>query len=228
MKVLSIDIGMRHLAHCLLEVEGGIKIQDWDVIDLTTSECCFRCSKAAFYRTHNGGCCKTHAPNLPALHALKKDTIEALCDTHKIARGARSEMLQALSVIKKRIKIQTASTVDLARALATAYATLPDVDVVLVENQMASRMAVVQGMVIQFWALRKVPCIEVVSPANKLQCLKLGKTTYTERKKRSVEYTITLLRDLSIEVDISAHKKRDDLADTFLQAMWWLKKNKHL
>jgi len=219
---------MRHLAHCLLEVDGGIKIHDWNVIDLTNSECCFRCSKAAFYRTHNGGSCKMHAPNLPALHALKKETIEALCDTHKIARGSRAEMLQALSIIKKRVKLQASSTVDLARALATAYVTLPDVEVVLVENQMATRMAVVQGMVIQYWALRNVPCIEVVSPASKLQCLKLGKTTYAERKKRSVDYAKTLLHDFAIEVDISAHKKRDDLADTFLQAMWWLKKNKHL
>ena len=227
MRVLSIDVGMRHLAHCLLQIDGTTTIQDWGVHDITNSECCFRCSKPAFFETSQGKVCKPHAPNLPTLHALNKDELESLCAIHNVSVGSRTAMRQALARLKKKVRIQPATTVDLARSLATVYATLPTPDVVLIENQMASRMAVVQGMVIQYWVMRQVSCIEVVSPASKLQCLKLGKTTYAERKKSSVQYAAKLMDELNIEFEVT-HKKRDDLADTFLQAMWWLKKNKHL
>jgi len=57
--------------------------------------------------------------------------------------------------------------------------------------------------------------------------LEAGKTTYAERKKLSVEHTRLTLAALQLPtLDFDAHKKKDDLADTFLQALWYLKKIK--
>jgi hypothetical protein len=227
MLVLSIDIGMKHLAHCLLRVEDTVQIKDWDVIDLTDTPKCGRCVKAAAFRCAHGAFCKKHVPTIPKLQGLVKADLEALCVTHELPVGPRPEMTASLSAFKKREPVKPRTTVELGRALDAAYARFPDVDVVLVENQMAARMAVVQGMVIQYWVMRGAPTIEVVSPTNKLKMLEAGKTTYAERKKLSVAHTRTTLTKMGLPTEaFDAHKKKDDLADTFLQALWYLKKIK--
>ena len=227
MLVLSIDIGMKHLAHCLLRVEDTVQIKDWDVIDLTDTPKCDRCVKAATYRCAHGAFCKKHVPVIPKLQGLVKTELEVLCATHGLPVGSRPEMATALGAFKKRDTIKPRTTVELGRALNAAYARFPDVDVVLVENQMAARMAVVQGMVTQYWVMRGAPTIEVVSPTNKLKMLEAGKTTYAERKKLSVAHTRTTLATLQLPTtEFDAHKKKDDLADTFLQALWYLEKMK--
>ena len=60
---------------------------------------------------------------------------------------------------------------------------------------------------------------------NKLKEFGLGKLTYSERKKKSVEITKDLISNDNRKVfDIS--KKKDDLADCFLQGLWYLRSNK--
>jgi hypothetical protein len=221
MLILSIDIGMKHLAHCLLRVEDTMQIVDWDVVDLTECPKCQKCVKVAAYRTSHGAYCKKH---LPVVNASLKSDMEEACKTHGIPVGSRTEMAAALAVFKKKETVKAKTTVELGRALAEAYARFPNVDVVLVENQMATRMAVVQGMVIQYWVMRGAPTIEVVSPTNKLKVLAAGKTTYAERKKLSIERTRALLDELKLTTAFETHKKKDDLADTFLQAVWYLKR----
>ena len=51
MLVLSIDIGITHLAHCLVSVTDTFQIMDWDVINLTERNKmkCFQCNKNPFY-----------------------------------------------------------------------------------------------------------------------------------------------------------------------------------
>ena len=52
------------------------------------------------------------------------------------------------------------------------------------------------------------------------------KTTYSERKKISIEETKKLLIKNNIDEVwlklINGHKKKDDLADCFLQAKWYI------
>jgi hypothetical protein len=224
MLILSIDIGLKNLAHCLLQhQETTMQIIDWGVVDLTDAPKCHRCVKAASYRMAHGAYCKKHVPVLPKLQGLLKPELEALCATHGLPDGSRSDMATRLAAYKKKDVIKQCNTVEIGRALAATYARFPFVDVVLVENQMAARMAVVQGMVIQYWVMRDAPIIEVVSPANKLKGLLDGKTTYAQRKKFSVAHTreILVTKNLST-IEFDAHKKKDDLADTFLQAMWYI------
>lgn len=224
MLLLSIDIGIKNLAHCLLQVGDTVQILDWGVIDLTDTPKCSCCVKPALYRMQAGAFCKKHIPILPKVHGLAKQELELICVANGINPSSRSEMAVALTSFKKRETIKPRNMVEISRAIALAYERFPQVDVVLVENQMATKMAVIQGMVIQYWVLK---CkVEVVSPTNKLKMLNAGKTTYAERKKLSVAHTRTLLKSLGLnETEFETHRKKDDLADTFLQAMWYIKKD---
>ena len=106
------------------------------------------------------------------------------------------------------------------------------VDCVIVENQigpLAMRMKTLQGMIMQHFVEQDIPLIEQVSASNKLKGF-LGnkKTTYSERKKASIRIT----RDILLENNLltkwtnkfNKHKKKDDLADSFLQGIWYLQK----
>lgn len=105
------------------------------------------------------------------------------------------------------------------------------IDGVIIENQigpLALRMKTLQGMIMQHFIERGIPLIEEISASNKLkEFLGNKKTTYTERKKASIKFTQEILNNnnfLTEWIDIfQKHKKKDDLADCFLQGRWYLK-----
>ena len=53
------------------------------------------------------------------------------------------------------------------------------------------------------------------------------KTTYIERKKMGIDVTKNILNEKKILTKwieyFDKHKKKDDLADSFLQALWYIK-----
>ena len=102
---------------------------------------------------------------------------------------------------------------------------------VVIENQigpLANRMKTLQGMVMQHFIELSVPIIEEISASNKLKpFLSQGqKTTYNERKKLGIEITLRQLKmtpKITNWIDFfKLHKKKDDLADSFLQGLWYL------
>ena len=48
------------------------------------------------------------------------------------------------------------------------------------------------------------------------------KTTYDERKKESVKITKKLIINTNWNEHFEKHKKKDDLADSFLQGLWYI------
>jgi hypothetical protein len=104
------------------------------------------------------------------------------------------------------------------------------IDIVIIENQIstiASRMKTLQGMLAQYFIMKDVPCIEFISASNKLKMfMTKKKTTYTERKLESVEVTKELLEKLpqlkEYKGILDKNKKKDDLADCFLQGIYYL------
>jgi len=105
-----------------------------------------------------------------------------------------------------------------------------NMDLVLIENQigpLALRMKTLQGMIMQHFIEKKIPRILEISASNKLkEFLGKKKTTYSERKKASIEITHGLLIKSNLincwHEFFNKHKKKDDLADCFLQAKWHL------
>ena len=105
-----------------------------------------------------------------------------------------------------------------------------NIDCLLIENQigpLALRMKMLQGMIIQHFIEVDCKNIKEISPANKLKEFIKKKTTYKERKRVSIEITRKLISENDILhtwiSHFDTHKKKDDLADSFLQGLWYIK-----
>jgi hypothetical protein len=104
------------------------------------------------------------------------------------------------------------------------------IDITIIENQIstiASRMKTLQGMIAQYFIMKHTPHIEFISASNKLKMfMTKKKTTYTERKAESVEITAELLETKEefkeFKGYLNKNKKKDDLADCFLQGIYYL------
>ena len=105
-----------------------------------------------------------------------------------------------------------------------------DFDVILIENQIspiANRMKCLQGMMTQYFIMKECENIQYVSSANKLKSFSKERMNYKQRKEFSIKTSIEILQtNKNIEKWTEfflKHKKKDDLADSFLQGLWFIK-----
>ena len=156
------------------------------------------------------------------------------------------------STTANQIKSKNAGEVDLVTIGRAIKRQLDDdksisgITHVIIENQIstiASRMKTIQGMIAQYFIMRfgNDVAIEFVSSHNKLKGFSLekkekvqdtSKTSYKEHKMDGVAICRKFF-DANTEMSewlsvFDRSKKRDDLADCFLQGVWYLKSNKIL
>jgi len=265
MFILSIDIGIKHLAHCLLNIEDKtVTIVDWEVINLTKEAAlCHKCGKKATFSCPEGTYCKTHTRKLPYFLTIKESPLEklskkslpeliALMDIYQkskswakidVDKTNKTRILKDLKVFKdtkmwKPIKKANSKEYDLVTLGKTIQQKYDErfkkwtIDTVLIENQLgniAPKMKCIQGMVTQYFIMKGQQDIDFVSATNKLKRF-IGKdSNYNERKKKGIEVTgksLQLNQEMnSWELHFLTHKKKDDLADAFLQGIWYLEKN---
>ena len=112
-----------------------------------------------------------------------------------------------------------------------------NIDYVIIENQIspiANRMKTIQGQIVQYFIMSgiNVKNIEFISASNKLKEFETcGKTEYKDRKKLGIIKTQEILQNNKNFSNIymnymnyfNTHKKKDDLADSFLQGLWFIK-----
>jgi len=106
------------------------------------------------------------------------------------------------------------------------------IDHVIIENQIstiATRMKTIQGMIVQYFIMSSIVVghMEFISSSNKLKdCDKKEKSTYSDRKKLGIVKCLeTITNDFRFSqyVDyFTKHKKKDDLADSFLQGIYFI------
>ena len=122
------------------------------------------------------------------------------------------------------------------------------IDMMIIENQistLASRMKTLQGMITQYFIMKHIPQIEFISASCKLKLFTDANTTldltdtdtetvyvdastYAERKKSGIAVCRSLGKisrkhnsDYAKWMPVfENHKKKDDLADCFLQGLW--------
>jgi hypothetical protein len=129
------------------------------------------------------------------------------------------------------------SLVELGRRMAAKLDLvegISEVTHVIIENQiapLANRMAIIQGMITAYFILRNpATVIEHISSINKLKALQpkvptgQPKHTYKENKQNSITFCEKCIQEkfpnwLTL---FQSHRKRDDLADCFLQGIWYL------
>jgi hypothetical protein len=110
------------------------------------------------------------------------------------------------------------------------------IDYVIIENQIgpiANRMKTLQGMIVQYFIMTPtfVEHIEFISAANKLKDFNIiEKTKYSERKQIGIQKCLEIISaDTAFSEHIayfSKHLKKDDLSDSFLQGLWFIKDRK--
>lgn len=158
------------------------------------------------------------------------------------------------STTVQTVKSKTAGEVDLVtigRAIRRQLDNDPsitDITHVIIENQIstiASRMKTIQGMIAQYFIMRfgDGVSVEFVSSHNKLKGYNLEEgrgDTLNENSDKKASYKANKSdgiiicrrffesnRELSCwRSEFDKSKKRDDLADCFLQGIWYLKTNK--
>lgn len=122
------------------------------------------------------------------------------------------------------------------------------IDMMIIENQistLASRMKTLQGMITQYFIMKHIPLIEFISASCKLKLftdtplahqdvaadhnvLCIDASTYADRKKSGIAVCRSLgeisrkhKSDYAKWIPVfENHKKKDDLADCFLQGLW--------
>jgi hypothetical protein len=160
-----------------------------------------------------------------------------------------AEYLVAVTTKPKVISAASVDLITIGRNMHQRFDALPHIvsgiDVVIIENQLstlATRMKTLQGMITQYFIMRGVPDIRFISAMNKLKLFdqkkegeggdkgEKGEDCYADRKKRSIEITRALIANAAhmplMSMKFEKHKKKDDLADCFLQGMWWLCKGR--
>ena len=112
---------------------------------------------------------------------------------------------------------------------------LNTIDKIIIENQIgpiANKMKTIQGMISQYFIMKNNDIsIEFISASNKLKDFlpkdSQEKTDYKQRKKLGVQTCLEMinsdLRFKEWESFINKHTKKDDLSDSFLQGLWYIK-----
>ena len=114
MKILSIDVGIKNLAYCLLDIDKtndkiDYKIIKWDTINLLEQKKCSLCDKPAKFSKNNICYCRKHAKNCEYLIPTQRDiNIKRmnLMDIHEYIK-TNDISLNILQEPKKNIKRAT-------------------------------------------------------------------------------------------------------------------------
>ena len=184
------------------------------------------------------------------IQRLKLDELIKIANDYNINYEKKSKVYLIESIQKfinnkvfdniGEIKCNEISLIDISKAIKKKLDlflnNIENIDYVLIENQIspiANRMNCIQGMLTQYFINNNIFNIQYISAINKLkEFIGDEKLNYNERKKKSISIT----SDIINEVDMNLHdkenivnnfmksKKQDDLADCFLQAIWFLKK----
>jgi hypothetical protein len=174
---------------------------------------------------------------------LKKDLLERLVSFYE------KQCFQPILVKKSKSAGET-DLIEIGRNMKNSLDDingLSDINYVVIENQIspiANRMKTIQGMLAQYFIINAPSAkIEFVSSMNKLKQFQNKNTdksdalentftpvsTYKKHKTDGVDYCSQII-ETHPEFQIWKHclntKKKDDLADCFLQGVWYMNKNK--
>ena len=197
MKILSIDVGIKNLAFCLLEKDGlgqDFQILKWDTISLIDQYCCNSCGKPAKFSKNEIHYCRTHAKKsdflIPTqeIRDLKKLNIGGLKDyivnnDISCVGYKKADLMKSIEEFNEQkylnpVKEENAGLVSLITIGTNMKARLDEIlktvsiDKILIENQLSNiavRMKSLQGMITQYFIMRGYENIEYISSTNKLK-----------------------------------------------------------
>ena len=156
------------------------------------------------------------------------DILRTYFDKHMLEKIEKEKTLNAgetdLITIGKNLKSEL-----------NKLSTLENIDLVFIENQIspiANRMKTIQGMLAQYFIMKNDNIeIEFVSSSHKLKQFEKDKNSYKENKQQSVFFSkkiIELNKEFENWLTKLDSKKKDDLADCFLQGLYYFVREKNI
>jgi hypothetical protein len=222
MKILSFDVGIKNLSFCLLNKST---IEDWGILNICTDDVCdhcnaktgIRCDKSAKFVRNNFQVCSAHKK-------LKQYSDKKF---KKVSKKNNPMLDQGKCIVE---------TLDNKHNFL-------DVDLVVIENQPALKnptMKSIQMILYSYFLVKgvtnnesSIESIEMINARNKLKAytgppIKCEiKDRYKRTKFLGIEYCKTMIMN-PLQEDIwvnlfKTSKKKDDLADAYLQGIYVLK-----
>ena len=245
MKLISFDVGLRNLAFCIMEGTSrkNLKILHWDLIDVMAegSEAgiknCFKCKKVASWTWDDKFACRLHKGKSQTKSALGKKTIEQLKKESDQEFKTKKEYVDYIysknPVWKRCVKsCKAGSVVDLAPLISTALTSRTSIwngaTKVIFEQQPDKRMLAVQGMMHMWFVCHgyEVKGISATHKLTNITTLEDSTKSYKGRKKTGIIHASTLCPTEEWKTYLLKHPKKDDLADAFLQGLWFMENGK--
>jgi len=168
---------------------------------------------------------------------LEKVNNKKLSKSQILARISNYCQVSYLELVTKfKINAKDISLIDIGTRLVVEFDRIKHMmdfqdTTVLIENQispLANRMKTIQGMITQYFIMNRVHDVIFVSSINKLKDYVKESGDYSDRKKKGV----LICRDIIMSSNsftekselLEKSKKKDDMADSFLQGLWYLRK----
>ena len=225
MKVLSFDVGIKNLAYCLLD-DANDTIEDWGILNISADPVCEHqmkdrcCEKSAKFIVDGAYLCPSH-------RNLKK---YRECKAKKVPKSKNLLLLIGKNIAK----------------LLDSKPLFLEVDAVIIENQPALKnptMKSIQMIVYSYFLVKGISTtqpletIELINARNKLKAYKGPpvsceiKDKYKRTKFLGIQYCRHMIHENTdiletYRIQFQESKKKDDLADAYLQGMYWLSTQK--
>ena len=210
-----------------------------------------KCTNNAIYFKNSEKYCKVHTKQLnlkvatkehkssylnkQTIDNIKKISLQLNLDNTLIKKQQIDNIIQFIETNyykTENSKQDSLSLVEIGKNIVKEFDKIVQpIDLVIIENQigpLAIRMKTLQGMISQYFIMRNENIkIDYVSSQNKLKefSTTTEKSTYKDRKSKSIEICCNLLEEQphSFKILFQNYKKKDDLADSFLQGIWYLR-----
>ena len=232
--------------------DNNYYIKQWNIISLSNPPCyCVNkeCNNKASFRIDDLFYCKLHAKK--SIYSIEKETITAI-KKKKLIDLKQWMLNHELEFMKKKAdnfpiineyyktmvlqpfkQEKKTSMIDISKNIKKQFDKFNVVfDAILIENQIgkvAIKMKCIQSMITQYYIDKNITNIIYVSPYNKLKSQSPNKNriSYKQRKKMAIDLTNeTIHETITNSGDwipfFNKHKKKDDLADSYLQVVWYI------
>jgi hypothetical protein len=186
----------------------------------------------------------TKQTSIPFITKQKMEYLNKLITQYNIVleEGKKYKKDELLSLLKEYLKVHSLETIEEVNASKLDLVTIGrnlkikfnllfstyTIDKVIIENQIspiANRMKTIQGMISQYFIMVCENDIEIdfVSSTNKLKLGEnMGATDYKERKQQSIQLVKNSVDPSWLDF-FNSHSKKDDLSDSYLQGVWYIK-----